>query len=48
MSFATLAAFGFALGTLLATLWYTIVTSVLDVGQYYVEKRCAHGTESAR
>ncbi|MFG2122417.1 amino acid ABC transporter permease [Streptomyces sp. NPDC048710] len=33
---------------MVATLWYTIVTSVLGVGQYYVEKHYARGTESAR
>lgn len=29
---------------LVATLWYTLVTSVLSVGQHYVEKRYARGT----
>ncbi|WP_330456936.1 amino acid ABC transporter permease [Streptomyces sp. NBC_00820] len=33
---------------MVATLWYTLVTSVLGVGQYYVEKYYARGTESAR
>ncbi|SOD87638.1 amino acid ABC transporter permease [Streptomyces sp. Ag109_G2-15] len=33
---------------MVATLWYTLVTSVLGVGQYYVEKHYARGTESAR
>ncbi|GHI08816.1 amino acid ABC transporter permease [Streptomyces cellostaticus] len=33
---------------MVATLWYTVVTSVLGVGQYYVEKHYARGTESAR
>ncbi|MFF9089339.1 amino acid ABC transporter permease [Streptomyces sp. NPDC014991] len=33
---------------MVATLWYAVVTSVLGVGQYYVEKRYARGTESAR
>ncbi|NUP37144.1 MAG: amino acid ABC transporter permease [Streptomyces sp.] len=31
-----------------ATLWYTVVTSVLGVGQYYVEKHYARGSERAR
>lgn len=33
---------------MVATLWYTVVTSVLGVGQHYVEKHYARGTESAR
>ncbi|MEU0051751.1 amino acid ABC transporter permease [Streptomyces sp. NPDC006309] len=33
---------------MVATLWYAVVTSLLGVGQYYVEKRYARGTESAR
>ncbi|MFJ3643215.1 amino acid ABC transporter permease [Streptomyces sp. NPDC090108] len=33
---------------MVATLWYTVVTSVLGVGQYYVERHYARGTESAR
>ncbi|MFF7972961.1 ABC transporter permease subunit [Streptomyces sp. NPDC007905] len=33
---------------MVATLWYTIVTSVLGVGQHYVERHYARGTESAR
>ncbi|MBJ7905370.1 amino acid ABC transporter permease [Streptomyces sp. NPDC003656] len=33
---------------MVATLWYTVVTSVLGVGQYYVEKYYARGTETAR
>ncbi|KUN37134.1 amino acid ABC transporter permease [Streptomyces longwoodensis] len=33
---------------MVATLWYTVVTSVLSVGQYYVEKRYARGTGAAR
>ncbi|MFD5793483.1 amino acid ABC transporter permease [Streptomyces diastatochromogenes] len=33
---------------MVATLWYTLVTSVLGVGQYYVEKHYARGTESVR
>ncbi|MGI5453589.1 amino acid ABC transporter permease [Streptomyces sp. CA-249302] len=33
---------------MVATLWYTIVTSVLGVGQYYVEKHYARGSERAR
>ncbi|AZS88152.1 amino acid ABC transporter permease [Streptomyces griseoviridis] len=33
---------------MVATLWYTVVTSVLSVGQYYVEKRYARGTERTR
>ncbi|MCI3275562.1 amino acid ABC transporter permease [Streptomyces cylindrosporus] len=33
---------------MVATLWYTIVTSVLGVGQYYVEKHYARGSERVR
>ncbi|MDO0928406.1 amino acid ABC transporter permease [Streptomyces sp. TG1A-8] len=33
---------------MVATLWYTAVTSVLGVGQYYVERHYARGTEAAR
>ncbi|MFD9910395.1 amino acid ABC transporter permease [Streptomyces sp. NPDC059063] len=33
---------------LVATLWYVVVTSVLSVGQYYVEKHYARGSERAR
>ncbi|MFI7404596.1 amino acid ABC transporter permease [Streptomyces sp. NPDC049541] len=33
---------------MVATLWYTVVTSVLGVGQYYVEKHYARGSERAR
>ncbi|MFG2355539.1 amino acid ABC transporter permease [Streptomyces sp. NPDC048521] len=33
---------------MVATLWYAVVTSVLGIGQYYVEKHYARGTESAR
>ncbi|MFJ4487238.1 amino acid ABC transporter permease [Streptomyces longwoodensis] len=33
---------------MVATIWYTVVTSVLSVGQYYVEKRYARGTGAAR
>ncbi|MEV7795733.1 amino acid ABC transporter permease [Streptomyces sp. NPDC087512] len=33
---------------MVATVWYTVVTSVLGVGQYYVEKHYARGTERAR
>ncbi|MER6347430.1 amino acid ABC transporter permease [Streptomyces sp. NPDC001595] len=33
---------------MVATVWYTVVTSVLSVGQYYVEKRYARGTETVR
>ncbi|MER7835985.1 amino acid ABC transporter permease [Streptomyces sp. NPDC096040] len=33
---------------MVATLWYTVVTSVLGIGQYYVEKHYARGTETAR
>jgi polar amino acid transport system permease protein len=33
---------------MVATVWYTVVTSVLGVGQYYVEKHYARGTERTR
>jgi polar amino acid transport system permease protein len=33
---------------MVATVWYTVVTSVLGVGQAYVEKRFARGTERVR
>ncbi|QKW05705.1 amino acid ABC transporter permease [Streptomyces sp. NA04227] len=33
---------------LVATLWYTVVTSVLSVGQHYVEKYYARGAEQRR
>jgi polar amino acid transport system permease protein len=33
---------------MVATLWYAVVTSVLGIGQYYVEKHYARGTENAR
>lgn len=33
---------------MVATVWYTVVTSVLSVGQYYVERHYARGTGSAR
>ncbi|MFC8520044.1 amino acid ABC transporter permease [Streptomyces sp. NPDC057257] len=33
---------------MVATLWYTIVTSVLGIGQYYVEKHYARGSERVR
>lgn len=33
---------------MVATVWYTVVTSVLSVGQYYVEKHYARGTGSTR
>ncbi|MFF5537567.1 amino acid ABC transporter permease [Streptomyces cinerochromogenes] len=33
---------------MVATLWYAVVTSLLGIGQYYVEKRYARGTETAR
>ncbi|MER5306150.1 amino acid ABC transporter permease [Streptomyces lasiicapitis] len=33
---------------LVATLWYVVVTSLLSVGQYYVERYYARGTERAR
>ncbi|MFG2635848.1 amino acid ABC transporter permease [Streptomyces sp. NPDC048362] len=33
---------------MVATLWYAVVTSVLGIGQYYVEKYYARGTEHAR
>ncbi|MEV8070635.1 amino acid ABC transporter permease [Streptomyces sp. NPDC085995] len=33
---------------MVATLWYTVVTSVLSVGQHYVERHYARGSESHR
>ncbi|MFE1802129.1 MULTISPECIES: amino acid ABC transporter permease [unclassified Streptomyces] len=33
---------------MVATLWYIIVTSVLSVGQYYVERHYGRGSERAR
>ncbi|MFE9609167.1 amino acid ABC transporter permease [Streptomyces sp. NPDC006012] len=33
---------------MVATLWYTVVTSVLGVGQYYVERYYARGSETRR
>ncbi|MFH8612418.1 amino acid ABC transporter permease [Streptomyces sp. NPDC018029] len=33
---------------MVATLWYVVVTSVLSVGQYYVERYYARGSERAR
>ncbi|MYU23224.1 amino acid ABC transporter permease [Streptomyces sp. SID8352] len=33
---------------MVATVWYTVVTSVLGVGQYYVERHYARGTERTR
>ncbi|WP_318217938.1 amino acid ABC transporter permease [Streptomyces sp. SCL15-6] len=33
---------------MVATVWYTVVTSVLGIGQYYVEKHYARGTEHTR
>ncbi|MFG2829446.1 amino acid ABC transporter permease [Streptomyces sp. NPDC048434] len=33
---------------LVATLWYVVVTSVLGVGQYYLERHYARGTAGAR
>lgn len=33
---------------LVATLWYVAVTSVLGIGQYYVERHYARGTAGAR
>ncbi|MGX1129550.1 polar amino acid transport system permease protein [Streptomyces glaucescens] len=33
---------------MVATVWYTVVTSLLSVGQYYVEKRYARGAETGR
>ncbi|QIB46650.1 amino acid ABC transporter permease [Streptomyces aureoverticillatus] len=33
---------------LVATLWYVVVTSLLSVGQYYVERYYARGTERVR
>ncbi|MBZ6110412.1 MULTISPECIES: amino acid ABC transporter permease [Streptomyces] len=33
---------------MVATVWYTVVTSLLGVGQHYVEKHYARGTERTR
>lgn len=33
---------------MVATLWYVVVTSVLSVGQYYIERHYARGSERAR
>ncbi|MET7604561.1 amino acid ABC transporter permease [Streptomyces avermitilis] len=33
---------------MVATVWYVVVTSVLSVGQYYVEKHYARGSERTR
>ncbi|MGW6529535.1 amino acid ABC transporter permease [Streptomyces venezuelae] len=33
---------------MVATIWYVVVTSVLSVGQYYVERHYAKGSECAR
>ncbi|MGV9880400.1 amino acid ABC transporter permease [Streptomyces sp. NPDC003006] len=33
---------------MVATIWYVVVTSVLSVGQYYVERHYARGSERAR
>ncbi|UFR05389.1 amino acid ABC transporter permease [Streptomyces sp. Go40/10] len=33
---------------MVATLWYAVVTSLLGIGQYYVEKRYARGTGTTR
>ncbi|MFI6336389.1 amino acid ABC transporter permease [Streptomyces sp. NPDC050535] len=33
---------------MVATLWYVVVTSVLSVGQYYVERHYARGSERTR
>jgi polar amino acid transport system permease protein len=33
---------------MVATVWYTVVTSVLSLGQHYVEKHYARGSERAR
>lgn len=33
---------------MVATIWYVVVTSVLSVGQYYVERHYAKGSERAR
>ncbi|MEU8983376.1 MULTISPECIES: amino acid ABC transporter permease [unclassified Streptomyces] len=33
---------------MVATIWYTVVTSVLGIGQYYVEKHYARGSERTR
>ena len=32
---------------LVATLWYVILTTVLSIGQYYVERYYARGNEPA-
>ncbi|MFJ4843491.1 amino acid ABC transporter permease [Streptomyces sp. NPDC088746] len=33
---------------LVATLWYAVITSLLSIGQYYVERHYARGTAGAR
>ncbi|CAM5388551.1 Histidine/lysine/arginine/ornithine transport system permease protein HisM OS=Streptomyces tendae OX=1932 GN=F3L20_05800 PE=3 SV=1 [Streptomyces tendae] len=33
---------------MVATVWYTVITSLLGIGQYYVEKHYARGTERTR
>lgn len=33
---------------MVATIWYTVVTSVLGVGQYYIERHYARGSERTR
>ncbi|MFD8536538.1 amino acid ABC transporter permease [Streptomyces rubrogriseus] len=33
---------------MVATVWYTVITSLLGIGQYYVEKHYARGTERSR
>ncbi|MEV5849836.1 ABC transporter permease subunit [Streptomyces sp. NPDC051985] len=33
---------------MVATLWYTVVTSVLGIARYYVEKHCARDTGATR
>ncbi|OYP18453.1 amino acid ABC transporter permease [Streptomyces sp. FBKL.4005] len=33
---------------MVATLWYAVVTSLLGIGQHYVERHYARGTENAR
>jgi polar amino acid transport system permease protein len=33
---------------MVATLWYAVITSLLGIGQHYVEKHYARGTEHAR
>ncbi|MFE2265964.1 amino acid ABC transporter permease [Streptomyces griseosporeus] len=33
---------------MVATVWYTVVTSILSVGQHYLEKRFARGAERTR